>query len=934
VTAQVRRYLPWVRTGAAAAITAADTLGTSPLPGRASVPVTARVNAGAGEVTLRLYGPGDVTGIDQRQVIRADPATGTTNAEPNYFPVVEFDSPELPWLFTPAKATAGNQLRPWICLVVVRAEAAELRTESHRPGPVLRVTDARIELPDLAQSWAWAHAQVNGAGAVDDALHDPDPARALSRLVAPRKLDADTAYIAAVVPAFASGRAAGLGEEVDDTEPGTLAPTWDATTTFLELPTYYAWTFATGPAGDFEALATALGRVQLDQDEVGGRTMVVEDLPAGLPDLGQVVLPGALGAADLPTTSPPQGFATALHALLTAPEPVPAGTPAPAGLAAPPPMYGRWHAGRRPAVAAAGTDWLATLNLDVRYRVAAALGTRAVQEQQEQLMAAAWQQAGQVLEANRLLRQGQMAREAGAAVRDASLAALPPAQLMLVAAPALSRVTDPASPGGDATVAATVAASLVPAGLTSPAFRKAARGRGPLSRRAGGPGDTAQVLRRVNAGEVTVVPPAALPEGAVTMDRVFAGEGERPRLCALTPEFLRSVPAPGDRPGLVPRWEEFRAAALAHQRGMVGCDPPRPTRRPELDLPGLAATVVAALDPAVTVTARLHSRIRRPDGWDRDDPLEPVLAAPTFPAPMYRALADLAPDLLLPGVAKVPPDSLSALPTNPRFIEAFMLGLNHEMGRELLWRGYPTDQRGTCFRQFWDPAGAVPAPVTEQDREARLDIPAITEWAAGTALGSHLRGGEQVLLLIRGELLRRYPRTVIYAARAEWVQEAGTWVRRPVGVTNDPAAPKPSSATFAERYPVFSGTLPPDLTFLGFDLDPDDARGDPERTAGKPGWFLVFQQQPTEIRLGLDETVSPDPTGTWRDLAWPHVATDPAGYVQLAPLPAPPAGPDITDNPQNLTWGTGSTSAQLAAIVEQPPVRIAVHASDLLPEQP
>ena len=31
-----------------------------------------------------------------------------------------------------------------------------------------------------------------------------------------------------------------------------------------------------------------------------------------------------------------------------------------------------------------------------------------------------------------------------------------------------------------------------------------------------------------------------------------------------------------------------------------------------------------------------------------------------------------------------------------------MVGSNHEMGRELLWRGYPTDQRGTYFAQFWD----------------------------------------------------------------------------------------------------------------------------------------------------------------------------------------------------------------------------------------
>ena len=56
----------------------------------------------------------------------------------------------------------------------------------------------------------------------------------------------------------------------------------------------------------------------------------------------------------------------------------------------------------------------------------------------------------------------------------------------------------------------------------------------------------------------------------------------------------------------------------------------------------------------------------------------------------------------------MPPEHDHALETNPRFIESYMVGLNHEMARELLWREYPTDQRGTCFRQFWDLSAVVP----------------------------------------------------------------------------------------------------------------------------------------------------------------------------------------------------------------------------------
>ena len=56
----------------------------------------------------------------------------------------------------------------------------------------------------------------------------------------------------------------------------------------------------------------------------------------------------------------------------------------------------------------------------------------------------------------------------------------------------------------------------------------------------------------------------------------------------------------------------------------------------------------------------------------------------------------------MPNIHLVEPDSVTLLETNQRFIESYMVGLNHEFARELLWREYPTDQRGSYFRQFWD----------------------------------------------------------------------------------------------------------------------------------------------------------------------------------------------------------------------------------------
>ena len=52
-------------------------------------------------------------------------------------------------------------------------------------------------------------------------------------------------------------------------------------------------------------------------------------------------------------------------------------------------------------------------------------------------------------------------------------------------------------------------------------------------------------------------------------------------------------------------------------------------------------------------------------------------------------------------------------------------------------------------------------------RKTRSDIPPIHEWRKG-ALGSNARERRQdhLVLLLRGELLRRYPGVVIYAVKA------------------------------------------------------------------------------------------------------------------------------------------------------------------------
>jgi hypothetical protein len=355
---------------------------------------------------------------------------------------------------------------------------------------------------------------------------------------------------------------------------------------------------------------------------------------------------------------------------------------------------------------------------------------------------------------------------------------------------------------------------------------------------------------------------------------------------------------------------QFFEAAKAHQQFLsndfvqIIFRPPLIAINLQQSMSTIKASALAGLSPARTVTDAVMSsvQINSPKAQTGDE-LEPVMDAPNFPQPMYEALRELSQDFIFPGLDQVPPNTVQLLETNAKFIESFLVGLNTEMGRELLWRGYPTDQRGTYFQQFWD---TRTSPV-----QPRLDIPPINQWGkrelGATAAGA---GGDTLVLLIRGELLRRYPNTVIYAVRA-----VATDGNRDL-----------STAPDDERHPAFRGTLQPDVTFVGFDLTSDEVTAD-------AGWFFVLQQQPTEPRFGLDE--APYLEGktevpalvTWNDLNWAHLAEDEAalkelGFVSVSKFNLVPTSP--------VTGIWGRNSAHMAYITRQLPVRVAIHASELL----
>jgi hypothetical protein len=952
--------VPWVRRGLASLVTGAAT------GAYASLPVSVAVNGTAVNVPpIRLLGPGDVTAIDARAVIRTDPRDGADAFEPNYLATVEFALPDFPWMFTPTGVSNGR-LQPWLCLIVV-PDAAGATLANGLGGASVLVLDApldpRVELPDLSTIDTWAHAQVTGAGlsgATLDAALDGDPATTLSRLIAARKLDANQGYIACVVPTYRAGVNAGLGLTVDETD---LAPAWDATATApLTLPVYYYFRFRTGPGGDFASLAQRI------TPAVAGANAGTRPVDFSAPGVGapaasglQLGLAGALRTTGNVPTPWPAGAQTPYEAALRAALNPPA---APDPVVAPP-TYGRAQSGDGLPADGAKPVWLGDLNLDPRARCAASAGALVVQNEREALAGSAWDQLGDLRKANALLQRAQLARQVSSSLCARHLATVDDDGTYLqMTAPMHARVSVTLS-GTNATLRGHIASSLLPLGAVSSALRKLARPHGPVGRQltAGATG----IVTRLNTpsggtGALQVAAPLAAPHGMIAFDDVApdvaiakmivpplqstsgwtvaattiattattshlegatALEIKAEPVAPSTPEapvepvkaspiidFSKdpnlpdvlkgtnvNLPAqfvfPSDPTEFAALGEQFRSAAAALGT-YLNIAPAAPA--PAAPLGGTAALSTARaqlalrIDPETTIAARTRARLPLGTGAD---PLQPIRTGPSFPQAMYAPLAALSPEWMLPGFSSIPMDCATVLVPNDAFVEAYMIGLNEELSRELLWRGFPADTQATYFQYFWG-AGAP-------------DIGAIGAFDPAGALGTHMAdhaNGNLIVFFVRASLFARYPNAVVSAVQAQW---SGT-VR---------------TLSTTRQYPAFRGDIGPDVTFFGFELA--DPRGSDDPTKAQPGWYFVIEEHVTEARFGLEPAPPPAPSSVWNDLSWSDVTL---GGAFLNPAVAP-----ATPTREGVTFGQGSAS--MAFILLRRPVRVAMHALALLgPEQP
>jgi len=746
-----RTFLPWYREGFATTLVGAPPAGA----GRAALPatVTLRGTDRTRSLPAELAGPGDVVGLDPREIRRTEPYDGCNDFEPSYFPYVELTRPDLPWRFSPfgqqqpqltdpqhpGATVQATLLRPWLALVVVPAEAATLTGAPPGGLPVLATDGAQLSNP--IEAWAWAHVQVvtTPGQRVEDAL--ADPTRQTTRLLCPRRLQPATRYLACLVPTFAAGRDA-LASTGTTTDP--LGPAWDPGQP-ARLPVYFNWSFTTGEGGSFETFVRRL-RPQPAPPAAAGRVIAVDSPGWGASGTAgaTTVMQGALRPVG-PTEPPPDPtLAASLRTAISAP----GGT-----VQLRPPMYGQDFQGGTSAIPPDASGWLTQLNCDPRRRIAAGLAAWVVAVEQEDFADRAWRQLA----------------DAGLATPTATSA-----DLAAVVGESLGRRHQPA------------ALASAPAAMTR-------------LLRAGGP------LGNVGAAAATL-------------------------------------------------------AARSLGAAISGVDQPsRPTN----------------------AVAPTRAAIAQGDGGQSAPGSAGGQFTPTFPEPAYTLLRAVAAEWLLPGAGDIPPESVLLVQSNPAFVEAFLVGLNHALARELVWRRYPLQPAGTMARNFWTGNGLA-------------DVPALAGWEAGSDLGSHATDPGQLVLLVRGALLRRFPTAAIYLSRTE------------------------ADGTETHLPPTMTGTLGTDLAFYGFPITAQQA------LSADGGWAVVLQEAVDHVRFGIDD---PSETGmatldSWQDLDWGHSHLQGHTHVPVvgpllgAVLPAS-AGATAT-----ATWGW--SAGHMAVALQQPAFRVRI----------
>ncbi|MHA1147880.1 MAG: hypothetical protein ACTSR8_06505 [Promethearchaeota archaeon] len=292
---------------------------------------------------------------------------------------------------------------------------------------------------------------------------------------------------------------------------------------------------------------------------------------------------------------------------------------------------------------------------------------------------------------------------------------------------------------------------------------------------------------------------------------------------------------------------------------------------------------------------KLSDVIKLNNGKAVSEEFDSIMAAPKINDSMYNFLKRISLDYVLPGVGNIENNTAFLMTENRRFIEAYMTGLNHEMNRELVWREFPTDKHGTVFTYFWDPV------CLEENADGELvpptDIDELHEWEGnlGKNAESSERNDVNIVIVIKGDVIRRYPDIIVYALKIE-----GDLLPKTEDQFN--------AATKIMIQPIFRSQLGPDILAMGFPITKTDLNLD---SPNGGNYYFVLQEQQDLPVFGFDLSSSNVET-SWEQLIYNQSLR--SGYID-----------DFNDILAN-----NPNSANIAAKTMQLPVRVVIHAKALI----
>lgn len=892
------------------------------------------------ERPVQLFGPGDIIGLNHQAIVRTVPRAGVNDFEANFLSAIEFYDEDFPWRYSPVMPEQGGKLKPWIWLVVLTENEYTRITGGKNRLPVINITNEAIQsalpVPETTTSWAHVHLNFKPEGATAKALGisiqqnlNKNPNLGCSRLVCPRRLSPNTRYRGFVIPAFEKGRLAGLGRpEAEVSTIPNLQPSWSNTggnVASNQFPVYYEWPFSTSSAGDFEDLARKLSPLKTqEQNELAAATkhLDVRDpgwgikgakgtirlesalkLPGLIPDsvietndkkvLRNAITPLLnLGIKPLESTN----AKTTPHPYFKAEDNLNKQSNLDDDPIITPPVYGSFYRTAEILNSNNSESWYGELNLNPVYRIAAAVGTSVVQKDQEELMDSAWEQ-WQTYASTRKIRNRwvfseqlsqKMCVKRMKPITDASD---PVVQYRSTGFFSPLMPTLKSGGGSNQRLVKQVTAEADKPSTFSPAFLKITRTGGPLMRR----------LSNKSKGIFFIDIPSVIfsrtPTTAIqrAVNAILFWLNTNPGSSKALKEAGLGGVEPLKTAGSL--WLPY-----------VSLQPTRVVRRKDVHKSTMTG-LWAQIAPKNTIMARFQSMMGHKFSTDASITTGGLSSAPVFKEATYAKLAENNTDFILPGLEKIPSNRVVILQANTKFIESFLVGLNHEMAHEFLWREFPAPLNATYFSQFWDVRNAA---------TPKKDIQPILQWKSKSKIGTHGNTASQavvedpIVLVIRGDLLRKYPNTEIFMAKAAW-ENKKVGSHKLVLDVNDQSQWLNDSPNL--HRPLFSARVEPDYSFLGFNLGIQEVRGSSE----DPGWFFVMKERTGDTHFGMDliaEPGSDDPS--WEQLT--EVSENQCiriGSTQFDALPR-----------------SGKRADQVASMLYQRPFMLFVHASRLLPNSP